>query len=301
MCLYLDLTTRSGLKRIHAKFDAIYRKLDKACQRYPENERIIGGVVVIYSKMCVDAILRNKLHERGLLSKLLPLVDLNSCRDSERHRKGNNVNPTGSVLKIVTETSKKEWASQYLINHALGPLATSTLNASDVCKVYPPMLRYLVAGLRGSGWVVRCTSLGGIIRLHRDESEMDMRTMDPMKFMGREVMDIGLPFIRWIDALPPCARAIRTRAIGKEEDLADILDIEFYIMKQRIPDAVELARKGLKRNPGQAYFYYAITLSADHTEGQRAAKKGLMYKQITPFVRFQLLSALWSMQATWAS
>ncbi|KAG6807039.1 hypothetical protein H0H87_001950 [Tephrocybe sp. NHM501043] len=78
----------------------------------------------------------------------------------------------------------------------------------------------------------------------------------------------------WIDALPPCARAIRTRAIGKGEDLADSLDIKFYIMKQRIPDAVELARKGLKRNLGQAYFYYAITLSADHTEGLRAAKKG---------------------------
>ncbi|GLB39184.1 putative MYND finger [Lyophyllum shimeji] len=424
-----DLTTKSGLKKVHANFDAVYRRLDKACTKYPDNERIVGGVLAIFAKMCADSILRNKLHERGLLTKLLPLLDSESTRHMAlralgtiTHHGGGTIrkdiarrttatliklieefpddkviaelvvtvlshsisgvvegekpsDPTllasldlRAIFKVVTETSRKEWASQYLINHAVSLLATATLNAADICKAYPPMLKFLVAGLRSADWVMRCTCLGGIIRLHRNESELDMRTLDPNKFIGciqrgfpphlqdrmmdyglprcdtyltlattrdyqaammacaqdhdlralglklaelilrtefsiadgmfqaqdprtgrLEVMDIGLPFTRWIDALPPCARAVRTRGNAKDADLADILDIKYHIMKQRIPDAVDVARKGLKRNPGAAYFYYAITLSADNTEGLRAAKKGLKCKHITPFVRFQLM------------
>ncbi|KAF5383157.1 hypothetical protein D9615_004964 [Tricholomella constricta] len=424
-----DLTTRSGLKKVHANFEVIYRRLDKACEKYPDNERIVGGVVGIYAKMCSDSILRNKLHERGLLTKLQPLLNMDSTRHMALRALGTITHHGGvsirkdiarqttptltklveqypddkiiielvitvlshsisgvlegeqpsdpallkslnmrSIVKIMTENTKKEWASQYLINHALGLLATSTLNAADVCKAYPPMQRLLVAGLRSPEWVTRCSCLGGIIRLHRNESEIDMRTLDPNKFMsciqrgfpehlqgrmmnyglmkcdtyltlstsrdyqqammgcaqdhnmyslglklaeiilrtefsiadgmfqsqdpktGRlEVMDIGLPFVRWIDALPLCARAIRTKGNAKEADLGDVLDIKYHIMKQKIPDAVHLAQKGLKRNPGAAYFYYAITLSADNVEGLRAAKKGLKCKHITPFVRFQLM------------
>ncbi|KAF8067865.1 hypothetical protein FPV67DRAFT_1562105 [Lyophyllum atratum] len=424
-----DLNTRSGLKKVHANFESIYRQLDKACQKHPDNERIVGGVLAIFAKMCSDSILRNKLHERGLLTKLLPLLNSEATRymalralGTITHHGGTSIRtdiarqttttltklidqfpddqtiaelvitvlshsisgvvegerPSDpallasldlrSIFKVVTENAKKEWASQYLINHAIGLLSIATLNAADICKAYPPMLKFLVAGLRSADWVTRCTCLGGIIRLHRNESETDMRTLDPNKFLaciqrgfashlqdrlvdygfprcdtyltlatsrdyqqammgytqdhdlhalglklaefiirtefsiadgmfqtqdprtGRfEVMDIGLPFKRWIDALPLCARAIRARGNAKEADFADILDIKYHIMKQRIPDAVELARKGLKRNSGGAYFYYAITLSADHTEGLRAAKKGLKCKHITPFVRFQLM------------
>ncbi|KAG6813057.1 hypothetical protein H0H92_014329 [Tricholoma furcatifolium] len=381
--------------------------------------------------MCADSLLRNKLHEKGLLDRLIPLLDIESCRymalralSTITHHGGIAIRKdiakrtTSTLLRLldefsddkvigelvvtvlshsisgvvagdklsdpalyasldmrriliaVTETSKKEWASSYLIDHALALLATSTLHSSNVCKAYPPMLRYLVSGLRSDDWVTRCLSLGGIIRLHHSECETDLRALDPRKFLAcvqrgfpshlqdrmmdygpprcdtyltlitsrdyqaamiacaqdrdrdmyalglklaefilrtefsisegvfetedprtgkREVMDIGLPFVRWVDALPPCARAIRARGNAKEQDLADILEIKFYIMKQRIPDAVALAEKGLKRNPQQAYFYYAITLSADHVEGLRAAKKGLKCKQITPFVRFQLM------------
>ncbi|RDB27508.1 hypothetical protein Hypma_003895 [Hypsizygus marmoreus] len=424
-----DITTRSGLKKVHSNFEAIYRRLDKACQKYPENERIVGGVVGIYAKMCADSILRNKLFERGLLDKLMPLLDHDYSRHMALRALGTITHHGGAsirrdiarhtakltklveqfpddenlielvitiishsvstvvegdrpadpallasldmrtVLKLTTENTKKEWATPYLINHAMVLLAMSTLHASAACKGYPPMQKFLVAGLRSTDWVTRCTCLGGVIRLHRAESERDMRALDPYKFLehiqrgfaphlqdrmsaygfprcdtyltlktsrdyqnammtcaqdknlyslglqlaefilrtefsisdgmfqtqdprtGRfETMsDLGLPFTMWIDALPLCARAIRTRAHPHEADLADILDIKFRIMKQRIPDAVELARKALKRSPDNAYFYYAITLSADHTEGLRAAKKGLKCRNITPFVRFQLM------------
>lgn len=257
-----------------------------------------------------------------------------------------------TIVKVVTENARKEWASAHLINHAVSLLPMSTLHATDACKSYPPMIRFLVAGLRSKDWVTRCICLGGIIRLHRKESEPDTRLLDPMAFIAAiqrgfpphlqnlmltyglmrcdtyltlstsrdfqqaiissahnhdlyalglkmaefilrtefsipdgsfqaedpitgkvETMDVGLPFIRYIDALPHCARAIRARRIASGADLADILDIKFSIIRQRIPEAVDLAKKALKRNPEGAYFYYAITLSADHVEGLRAAKK----------------------------
>lgn len=107
---------------------------------------------------------------------------------------------------------------------------------------------------------------------------------------GKRVMeDIGLPFKMWSDSLPLCSRAIRARKKSDEEDFADILDIKYFVIKQRIPDAVAHAKKALQRNPEQAYFYYAITLSADNVSGLRAAKKGMKCKLITPFVKYQMM------------
>jgi len=104
-----------------------------------------------------------------------------------------------------------------------------------------------------------------------------------------ETMDLGLPFTMWTDALPHCAEAIRTRGKPNEIDLADIIEIKYLIIKSRISDAVTLAKKAIKRSPNVAYFYYAITLTADAADGLRSAKKGLKCKNITPFVRFQML------------
>jgi hypothetical protein len=105
----------------------------------------------------------------------------------------------------------------------------------------------------------------------------------------RSIDDMGLPFKAWGDSLPHCARAIRKHNKPGEEDLADILDIKYFIMRQRLPDAVNLAKKGIQRNPDQAYFYYASTLLADNIQGLRAAKKGLKCKTITPFVKYQMM------------
>lgn len=105
----------------------------------------------------------------------------------------------------------------------------------------------------------------------------------------RSVEDLGLPFKLWGDALPHCAKAIRKRNKPSEEDIADILDIKHMIMRQRISDAATFAKKSIQRNPEQAYFYYALTLSADNVQGLRAAKKGLKCKLITPFVKYQMM------------
>lgn len=65
------MSTRQGLKKIHTNFDKIYSKLDTEYQRHLNNEKIRGGIVAIYAKMCVDAVLRNKLFKRGTLFQFL--------------------------------------------------------------------------------------------------------------------------------------------------------------------------------------------------------------------------------------
>ncbi|KAF8962291.1 hypothetical protein BDZ97DRAFT_1120677 [Flammula alnicola] len=433
LCHYFalpDLTTRSGLKKVHANFNAIYARIDKVYEKNLNNEKIRGAIVGIFAKMCVDSILRNKLFEKGILEKIMPLLDIDETRHlalralstithhggskirMEIARKGNVLsklirdlpddekvadlgiavlahsvsavvegdakpaNPAVlksvdmvDILKTVLETIKRPHSRpRSMIEHAVELVSMSSLHAASAFKAYPPAINFLVAGLRSTDWVTRCTCLGGLIRLYRIEAEDDQRQLDPHRFMAaiqrgvpphlndilmdygpmrsevfltlsctaefqkammscaqnhdlyalglkqaelivktefsiadgmfevedpmtgrRSFDDMGLPFKMWSDSLPHCARAIRKMNKPREEDMADILDIKYFIMKQRIPDAISLAKKCIQRNPEQAYFYYAITLSADNVQGLRAAKKGLKCTMITPFVKYQMM------------
>lgn len=40
----IDLTTRSGLKKVHGNFQSIYGRLDRAYKRYSQNDRISGKI-----------------------------------------------------------------------------------------------------------------------------------------------------------------------------------------------------------------------------------------------------------------
>lgn len=61
----LDLTTRSGLKKVYHNFAHIYKRINDTYVAYESNELIRGGIVAIYAKMCVDSILRNMLFHQG--------------------------------------------------------------------------------------------------------------------------------------------------------------------------------------------------------------------------------------------
>ena len=63
--LLLDLSTRSGLKKVHSRFEAIYGRIDAFYERNLDNFKIRGAIVAIYAKMCIDSILRNKLFQKG--------------------------------------------------------------------------------------------------------------------------------------------------------------------------------------------------------------------------------------------
>ncbi|RDX49823.1 hypothetical protein OH76DRAFT_1482910 [Lentinus brumalis] len=97
------------------------------------------------------------------------------------------------------------------------------------------------------------------------------------------------PFTRWTDALPLCAKALRAKGGKDDLDAADILDMKFLIIRQRLPEAIALGIAAIKRNPRLAYAYYIISMGTNVEEGLCAVKKGLKCQKITPFVRNQLL------------
>lgn len=96
-------------------------------------------------------------------------------------------------------------------------------------------------------------------------------------------------FKMWADALPHCAAALRRTGAPDDLDAADIVECKSLVMRQCVPDAVQLAQRAIERSPQVAYFYYVIGLGADRAIGLRASKKGLKARKITPFVRHYLL------------
>lgn len=136
----------------------------------------------------------------------------------------------------------------------------------DLCKL----------GILLAEYILRTEYAIGVGSFEFEDPKTGKRTTDSM----------GLPFIMWNDSLPHCAKALRERG---ELDKADILDIKYHIMKQRVDKAAQVARKSIERNPNEAYFFYAISMVANEVEGLRASKKGLKCKKISPFVRYQLM------------
>jgi hypothetical protein len=64
----------------------------------------------------------------------------------------------------------------------------------------------------------------------------------------------------------------------------------FYVLRGRLPDAFRVAQRAIDRNPDYAYFYYVMSLSAEHKTSLRFAKRGQKCKtQLTPFIKYALL------------
>lgn len=70
----VDLTTRRGLKKVHADFTRIYDRMNAMYNNNLGQEKITGGIVGIWAKMSTDSILRNRLFEKGKLSICAPFV-----------------------------------------------------------------------------------------------------------------------------------------------------------------------------------------------------------------------------------
>ncbi|KAE9408773.1 hypothetical protein BT96DRAFT_932534 [Gymnopus androsaceus JB14] len=105
----------------------------------------------------------------------------------------------------------------------------------------------------------------------------------------RKQLDVSLPFTRSAESLPRCAQALRQRGGPHDLDNADVLEIRYNLLNNRLLNAAGIAEKGLARNSEMSYFFYAIERSQDNTDALRSAKKGLKCKQITPFLRLELL------------
>jgi hypothetical protein len=64
-----------------------------------------------------------------------------------------------------------------------------------------------------------------------------------------EILNTGLPFTQWRDALPHCAEALQETGHDSDLDMADILQIKYLIMKRKPREAVPRAKAALERSP----------------------------------------------------
>ncbi|KAF8582529.1 hypothetical protein K439DRAFT_142344 [Ramaria rubella] len=109
---------------------------------------------------------------------------------------------------------------------------------------------------------------------------------------GKIISDLGLPFVRWLDALPHCVKAIRDRGIPAQRDAANIVELKYLILKTRIKEAYPLALEAIRSSPNVGFYYYVLTMGSEtHADGLRWAKKGMKCTgpSMTPYVRFGLL------------
>ncbi|KAI5117145.1 hypothetical protein M0805_000072 [Coniferiporia weirii] len=75
-----DLSSRNGLKKIHGSFSEISSKLEDIFAYFCERDFVAQAVIAIYTRMCADAILRDRLiKETDLLSKVFALLKRPAC------------------------------------------------------------------------------------------------------------------------------------------------------------------------------------------------------------------------------
>lgn len=178
------------------------------------------------------------------------------------------------------------------------------LRLSELCMDYGPtkceMTLTLSCTRDFQAAMMRCAQDHDLYALGRVIGELITRTefsvteggfqVKNEKTGALELADCGLPFKMWHDSLPHCAKALRRNGSRSDLDMADIIDLKYLVIRSRIPEAIELAKKAIERNPHVAYFYYIIGLGADRNQALRSVKKGLKAKYTTPFVR---LYSLW--------
>ncbi|TDL20730.1 hypothetical protein BD410DRAFT_871424 [Rickenella mellea] len=168
LCTHLrlpDLNTRSGLKKVHKSFPEVYERLEDIYTRYFENDRIVVGVVGIYSVLGVDSILNHLMFKKGILSKIFPLCARLPCRravllalDSMSSHGGNEIRLSiatraATLIELaeqhVDDAEFTNTAISVLVRVALTVLADTQPDAAMVDSLHvPTLLRIVVARLR---------------------------------------------------------------------------------------------------------------------------------------------------------
>ncbi|KAI1782472.1 hypothetical protein LXA43DRAFT_905673 [Ganoderma leucocontextum] len=97
------------------------------------------------------------------------------------------------------------------------------------------------------------------------------------------------PFTLCSDTLPECARALREKGAPSDLAAADVIEMKFLIMRDRLAEAIVYATEVLERAPRMAFAYYVISLGTHVEDSLGAAKEGLRCPDVTPFLREHLL------------
>ncbi|KAI1782469.1 hypothetical protein LXA43DRAFT_1103982 [Ganoderma leucocontextum] len=96
------------------------------------------------------------------------------------------------------------------------------------------------------------------------------------------------PFTLCSDTLPECARALREKGAPSDLAAADVIEMKFLIMRDRLAEAIVYATEVLERAPRMVFAYYVISLGTHIEDSLGAAKEGLRCPDVTPFLREHL-------------
>ncbi|KAE9390323.1 hypothetical protein BT96DRAFT_946213 [Gymnopus androsaceus JB14] len=210
-----DISTTSGLKKIYSHADDIYCRLDKALQEYEQHDRIVRGIIGIYTQIYEDSLLRNKFVEKGLLARLFPLLKRDACRNkvlstlvNVSHHGGSKMHAevaqyTLELVQTLLDYPDEPLTAKLIItvvSHSVsaavnGPIEalrrqnlnqprytidTRFLATLSECtfRSEPELDKFLVAGLKSKDWGIRGFCLGAIVRSFMLSGVVDRAQMD---------------------------------------------------------------------------------------------------------------------------
>ncbi|KAH7922908.1 hypothetical protein BV22DRAFT_1121170 [Leucogyrophana mollusca] len=198
-----------------------------------------------------------------------------------------------TLVQLVTEFMRRPGAVLSALVRLEGLSSESDQRSGDPAKLGA----YAIAGNRRA--FLQCAQDHDLHALGMSPAEIISRTEfsiveGSFQYLNErtrqmEVMDVGLPFNMWTDALPHCAKAIRAKGRPGGENMAETLEVESHIIRSRVGDAVAMAKESIQRGPKFPYFYYVTTLGKNLEDGLRSAKKGLKCGVISPFIRVALM------------
>ncbi|KAI0718620.1 hypothetical protein C8T65DRAFT_570557 [Cerioporus squamosus] len=174
-------------------------------------------------------------------------------------------------------------------------LASEDCSQSDSSQLYRQSLKYIDAmsqAVRDQDLSALGRSIADIVQrspsiIEGSWQELEHNVLSNER--ARAASLTRLPFSLWSDSLPECAKALRLSGAPSDRDAADILDMKYYMIRNRPTEAIALAQETIARNPNHPYAYYVLSLCEDTCEQLRAATKGLRCSIGAPFLRKQLL------------
>jgi len=103
-------------------------------------------------------------------------------------------------------------------------------------------------------------------------------------------VDVGLPYADFVGALPVAAAALRQRDPVKYADIADMIEIKYFMTRREYKQLRSMSEAAMKRSE-HAFWYYmrAHGINEDGSSALRWAKLGLKCSGMTDYLRYGLL------------
>lgn len=106
---------------------------------------------------------------------------------------------------------------------------------------------------------------------------------------NKQHLDATLPYKDYIGSLPIAANALRDHDYSKYCDVADIIEILYFMCMKEFDQVRRKSEAAMQRN-SHAFLYYARAIAdEDCASGLEWANQGLQLKNVTPSLRIYLL------------